>query len=400
MEQQPQQIKSEAAPSVTSETEPESISDSATKYYDLEDFVEAKHENPFFDEFREEDLFKAGSFIESNEDAPSKFDEPELLESEDVIDQGDATPNAWDNRKGNKDRSEAMKRIQSDSETSSDTDSSTSSESDPEKVKLAEKTSKIATRSLAKQSAKLFEWVSELAVKKYSKVSDKKLEGMEEKGLLDRSYILPNGQTVAELIEDHNSMVDELVSTDEDTREELTEALMLVAQKHKIEVSPEANLAMVVITMLIGLAKAGHDQKKIMDKTLRKISDTYIMQKRTLVEAQDRAEIAENRLANLQNNGMPAPSEQSMPPENPSPILESAPRNLSFNTDETKRESKKSLTIVKDEVITTREVKQAESELDEIDSFVEGDTRMSPKKPKVVKRLSKKAPVRKISTKK
>jgi hypothetical protein len=270
----------------------------------------------------------------------------------------DSVQNAWDLPTEAPDRSGAIERLGSDS----------APEEDSDKVALAESTSKKATESLAKQSAKIFEFIVEWGVKKYSKVSDKQLDRMEQEGTIDRNFLISQNKTVADLVDEHNDLIDEIIKVDPDQREDLIEALMLLAEKHQVKMSPESNLAMVVVTIIISLAKAGYDHKQQMKKTLRKVSDTYTMQKTALADAERRNAELQARLDNMEK------------PEQPDEPV----KTLSFDMP---KKDKPSLSISKDEPVErNREISEAESELEEITSKVD-EGNVKPKKKRVVKKV-------------
>jgi hypothetical protein len=272
-------------------TEEEAPASSPEHHFKISDFQPVQEINPFTAPFKKEDLFKAENEFRLDEEevkppTEDKFSQHELPEHT------DATPNAWEIAKSRGDKPIESLEVEE-----------VSSSSDEMKVKPQSETSKKATKSLAKQSAKIFQFISEWAVKRYAKVSEKNLNKMEEQDLIDRNFMV-NGKTVAELIEDHNDLIDEMIKVDEDMKEDLVDALMLVAEKHQIEMSPESNLAMVVITIMISLGKAGYDAKQEMRKTLRKISDTYVLNKRGLQQAQDEnAQLREEIKQLRSNNG-------------------------------------------------------------------------------------------------
>jgi len=320
--------------------------------YNLSDFKPISEVNPFSESFKKEDMFKLETFGAVPEDEEIELtDEPPNAE--------DSVPDAWEVAK--KDRS---KRDTTQIET---TDKEPTKE-DKEKVALSEKTSKKATLSLARQGAKLFEFVSELAVKKYSKISDKKIQNMEDKDLIDRNFIVPaTNKTIAELVDEHNELIDELVKVDPETREDLIEALMLVAEKHQIKMSPESNLAMVVITMLLTMGKVGYDQKQIMNKMLKKVSNQYTLSKTAMIEAERRNAQLQQQLDNIQNKTFQPSSET---PEQPTP--ETSIKELKFNMPLRK---KKNLSVEKPAPRSNKKIEEASPMLEEITSKVEGDTK-------------------------
>jgi len=344
---------------------------SSNPHFNLSDFVEVKDINPFSAPFKQEDMFKASNefALTPNEETATTHDR---FGNNPLPENSDATPNAWEIAKQRGASEKPIERL----------DVETVESSDEMKVKPQSETSKKATRSLAKQSAKIFQFISEWGVKKYSKVSEKHVAGLEEQDLIDRNFMV-NGKTVAELVEEHNDMIDELIKVDEDAKEDLVDALMLVAEKHQIEMSPESNLAMVVVTILISLGKAGYDAKQEMRKTLRKISDTYVLNKRGLQQAQDENAQLRAELRMLRSNNGNMGSVQPPAPEVPE---ESPVKSLSFGSNGDKAQ-KPSLSIIKPVEITERNIEEASAELEEIDSEVEGDQRPKKKrkKPVVVK---------------
>jgi hypothetical protein len=330
----------------------------STRTFELSDFVEQKSDSPFTDEFPAEDMHKATS------DFPSYVPEPTPPpESSQAIEQvsNDSVPDAWEQMKKKRDRGSAL-----GTETVEATAEPVSSTPKSDKVPLADETKRKATESMARQMAKITTFLAELGVKKVSKLSDKHIDKLEDQGLIDRNFEV-NGRTVAELLDDHNDLIDKMIEVDPQSKNDLVEAIKLVAEKHQIEMSPESNLAMVVVTIIISLAQAGLSQKKEFKKTLKKISDTYTMQKRQIAPMEE--EIARLRAENIaQNNGSAiigdgAPIHYPIPPE-PAPDLEAPVRELSFNN--TTPESK--LNIVRK---APEQIEQASAVMEEIDTEVE-----------------------------
>lgn len=327
------------------------VESSKTDAFEITDFEEVNTPNPFAEEFKKEDMYKV-----------SNFTDPEPLDSQiDPVNQIESVPNAWDIAKTTQEKPTTLE-INSATPISPET---TQTPEEKEKVKLAKKTGKVATENIAKQGAKIFEFITEIGIKKYSKISDKHLEKLEEQDLIDRNFIV-KGKTVSELIEEHNDLIDELIKTDPEMREELIEALMLVAEKHQIEMSPESNLAMVVITMLLTLGKAGYDQKKAIKKLIKKVSDQYTLGKHALSEANERNKALQQQLDNvkLNNERIPLVQTPETEPVDPAPIKE-----LSFGDNS----SKPSLGLNLQP--RSREIVEEESILEEITSEVSGDVK-------------------------
>lgn len=293
--------------------------------YNLSDFEEIKPGNSFDAPFKQDDLFKADNQFEiDNNNHENNFsNEEEVIQS---------VRNPWESRAETAEENEAIKSQSPTEEVEEITvhkEDVELSEEEKDKIALAKKTSAIATKSLAKQTAKIFDWITTGGAKWYSKISDKKLDQLEEKGLLDRNFILDDGRTISSLIDEHNELIDELLETDPEMLDELIDALLLVAQKHEIQVSPEANLGMVVITMLISKFKTGHDAKKQINKVLKKSQDIYLIQTRNLADAESRASQAEEELARLK-------AEKSIPSDNSDNSEEENIRRISFGSNNKK----------------------------------------------------------------
>lgn len=337
-------------PTPQAEETPEVSAEPTPLDYNLSDFQPVTQINPFSESFKKEDMFKANDF--------GKLPEEEQIElTDDAPITDDSVPDAWEVAK--------QDRLKRDTSTI-ETPEAEPTKEDKEKVALSEKTSKKATLSLARQGAKLFEFISELAVKKYSKISDKRLQNMEDKDLIDRNFIVPSSnKTVADVVDEHNELIDELVKVDPETREDLIEAIMLVAEKHQIKMSPESNLAMVVITMILTLGKVGYDQKQSMNKMLQKVSNQYTLSKTAMIESEKRNAKLQEQLNELQQKAFQQPTNNAeSKPE--------AVKELKFNMPKRK---KKSLSVEKSEPKQEREVEEATSMIPTITSKIEGDTK-------------------------
>ena len=288
----------EAHPKKTENNPPNEPTESFSNL-EFSDFEEIDSSHAFVGEFDPEDSFK----IEPTE-APINI--PKSDASDVLVDTPQpATPNnipAWELKKqmANKIKTSERLGVLDDSapepninqqpikeETMlANVDKEPLSEDEEKKVALAKKTAKKATKSLARQSAKIFEWIVEFGVKKFTKISEKSLKKIEKTGEVDRNIpIDDSGKTIAQFVDEHNEIIDEIIKLDPDDRDDLVDAIMLVAEEQDIKASPMANLGMVVFTIMLSLGKAGYDQMKETKKLIRKTTDTYLVQTKHLADA-------------------------------------------------------------------------------------------------------------------
>jgi len=332
-----------------------------TRKFDLSEFEPVETSNPFFESFPEEDMHKATS------DFPV-FNEPEpVVETAQPSVPNDSVPDAWELMRQKREKTQAIGGLESAVDS---VEAETIPASDTNKVPLADSTKKKATESMARQMAKITTFLTELGVKKVSKISEKHLDRLEEQGLIDRNFDV-NGKTVTELLDDHNDLIDKMIEVDPQSKNDLIEAIKLVAEKHQIEMSPESNLAMVVVTIIISLAQAGLSQKREFKKTLKKISDTYTMQKRQIAPMEAEIQKLRDENARLNRNGV-APAQAPvipMPfPEGNTESSEAPIRELSFRN---QPPDNSGINVRRN---SNEKVTEAKAMLDEIDSEVDEGT--------------------------
>jgi len=300
-------------PSDNSSIETDNTDFGQTDSFDLGDFEETTTTNPLSAPFKSEAMFKLDPLNTEAENIASQESSSNSLGSDGT----DAVKSAWEIAKEQQDdpQPSSQEKLDAANRLKSNVEPESTEESE-NKTKLAKSTSKKATKSLAKNAAKVFEFLTEWGTHKYGKISDSYLDKLESKGLLDRHYVLDpeQGKTIAQLIDQHNESISK-IKTDPDASDDLVEAMLLVAEKHEIEVTPETNLAMVVISMIVSLARESHEQKMLMKRTLRKATDNYtlgVRQVQTMEQEIERLK-AENlqykkfntESKNVQENGIP-----------------------------------------------------------------------------------------------
>jgi polyhydroxyalkanoate synthesis regulator phasin len=335
-------------------TKAEDITSSSTRTFDLSEFVPTQAKSPFEDHFPAEDMHKA------HNDFPTIEPQPEPTKVQQT--QTDSTPNAWEVLKNRSDKVNSIDRIDDPEPIASEPSKSDSG--DGKKVPLSSEARKKANESFARQTAKIFSWLSESGVKYFSKVKDKHITELEQEGLLDRNYEV-GGKTVAELLEQHHELIDEMVKVDPQSKNDLIEAIKLVAEEYEVEMSPMANLGMVIVTILLTMAQAGIQTKREFKRHLKKVSDQYVMQKRQITPMQNRIDELEQQLRTQSPKApaQPEPSSFSQPVEL---SLEEPIKELSF--------AKKDTTGLNIRRSSPAEIQEESSSLDEIGSEVDEGT--------------------------
>ena len=347
----------------------------STKTWDLSDFKPKETTSPFEASFPEQDMFKAVDSFPQIEPEPTP--EPSATPTEPT----DSTPNAWEVLKNRNEKLGALERIDDpDSEESKGT-SNTDGE---KKVAMSSEARKKSSEAFARQTAKIFTWLSESGVKYFSKVKDKHITELEQEGLIDRNYQV-GGKTVAELLDQHHELIDEMVKVDPQSKNDLIEAIKLVAQEHEIEMSPMANLGMVIVTILLTMGQAGIQTKREFKRHLKVVSDQYVINKRQIAPMEDEIRQLKSKLSQQENGSVSAqPSSFSAPVEIETPAPAKPPiKELSF-----KPKDKSGLNIQRS---TPQEIEEEISGIEEIGSEVdEGTVTVKKNGKKAVKRVKKK----------
>ena len=368
-----EEAPAEEAPAEEAPAEP---STSELDNTDLTDFVEKKTQSAFSAGFKPEDMHKLN------------LDRGQSSSAEEILSTSEPAPAssssivkpAWEMQKNISTKSKMSSRLDSfdddgDSTPAPKDDGKTVtpastekpkplSPEDEKKVKLAKSASRKATKSLAKQSAKIFEWVLEWAVKKFSKISDKSIDKMEKSGDFSRHMPMAGmaGKTIAQFIDDHNDEIDEIVKVDEDDRDDLIEAIMLVAEEEDVKASPKANLAMVVLTMGMSMAKAAYDEKKDTKKAIKKSAEAYTIGVEKLGKAESEIVELKRQLSFKQDSSSPAPVVKG--------VQEVPIRQLSFTKN---IPSKPAIEFGKPDHTPVRNFPQADSMVEEVNSEVAGE---------------------------
>jgi hypothetical protein len=365
-EEEPEQVeeKPSAKKEQTEQFELEETEDKPTEQittsndeYSLSDFTEVKTQHAFSEGFKEEDLYKAENSFEQ-EPEPTNSGSEALSEPTEQAQPNDSVPDAFaEARKARKTR-QRIESVNNDDEVSDE-----KSEESERKAKLSKTVSKKATKNVARQTAKIVTFLMEGGAKWYGKVPDKTLDKLEQQGKIDRHYVYDKNKnkTVAELVDEHNTFLDEVVKVDADTHDDLVEALMLVAEEHEIEVSPTNNLLLVILSMGISLFQASHTQKKEMQRTLKKMQDNYQLEIVRNGQLKQEVEQKDNKIAELeaQIKSLSFGSQNNN-------ASESGVTQLSFGDSP----KKPSISVVKG-AERKRDFKEAESMLEEVTSTVQ-----------------------------
>jgi len=352
----------------------------------LSDFVENDNRHPMSAPFKKEDLFKASSFGEEP-DGEDLEDEPsEIEENEDPLDDehrpkevvkeqpNDSVGNPWEKK-----RSPEVKTEEPGSPAPANASGENLDLSDDEKkkVKLAKTTSKKASENLAKQVTNLTCTVLEGGAKWYGKlpIREKKIQKLEDEGQLDRHFVVDKAthKTLNHLIDEHKQFLDEVISIDPDQKEDLMQAIMLVAEKHDVQVSPESNLMMVLLNIAITIGQASHQQKKKMERMISKVSDSYVQQSQRIAPLENENADLKEQLRVIQGGGNrmvapPTPVAQPGAKEEPQDWM----RHLSFGTP-----GEKNIDIMDEDknVRKNEGIETASAIMEEVSSPVEGDHR-------------------------
>ena len=350
----------------------------------MSDFEEIKPDHAFVGNFDPADLHKINPNASSNISDDSYPAPPDPQE--------DRPKTAWEIKKEMASKVDTSERLDAFDEQPDDSapepsakqapepvkDSSEAvlSEDEEKKIKLAKSASKKATKSLARQSAKIFEWILEIGVKKFTKISEKYLRKLEADGEVDRHLeITDNGKTIAQVVEAHNDNIDEIIKVDPDDRDDLIEAIMLVAEEQDLKASPMANLGMVIMTMGITLGKAGYDAQKQTKKLIKQGIDNYVVGVQKLNEKDKEIEFLKKQLSfqNGSTNGF-----NTVQPPEPAKN-ETAIRQLSFGAD---IPEKPTISFGKPEhdQVKEREFKEAENMLETVGSEISGEAEAKAKK--------------------
>jgi hypothetical protein len=374
-------VDPEPAPKETENFDSPEMSDGVFEdNYKLSDFEELNTSHPFTAEFKEEDMFKASEFSERfNEHGGSGESDPGAVENS-VNDPGtdapspelsaqESAPQPWEVPSEPTPQSSSPVEI-----------TGPENPEDEKKVKLARSTSKKATKSFAKQMTNLTCMGMEGGAKWFGKVKESDLKKLEKQGKIDRDWIFDqqSGKSVKQWIDQNNEFLDEVINIDEDTRDELEEAILLVAEKHDIQVSPESNLMFILLNIAFTIGKASWDHRKMMKRTLDRISDNYTLNAKMYNEQQVELEQLREYKRNSQRNK----TNGSETPEQETPIKE-----LSFDK---AGSDKPSLSVKKEDPQVERKVEGATAILEEVTSTIEGDDMARPKVVKPGKKTTKK----------
>ena len=258
--------------------------------FNLGDFVPQENSNAFAMEFESKGRDYAKGIIETGDSTINQNDDSvptRSSEVDDLSDSSEATSSAPDDSTPSPwqvDTSDEVEVKNRDQQVEEDSKSD-----DPEKVALASATKKKATKHIAKQAASMYAIVVEKTGNWAGQISEKSLDKMEAEGTIDRQYVIDDfsNQTVDQFVDNHNNQLKDVVTLDEDVKEDFQEALELVMEKHQWEVTPEVNLAIVAISGIATVVKQGRDLRKDTMRVLEKASKTYQIVHHELVQQQD-----------------------------------------------------------------------------------------------------------------
>jgi hypothetical protein len=300
-------------PSETTDADLPSTETSGEETWQLSDFKEVKDNHPFSQPFKEEDMFKASRYMDDAEDTPSgdveEIDPTQHMErSQPTTDteESDSVENPWERRRPAQPQNDTTEVAPPQPSNNND---APLSEEEKKKVKLANSTGKKASEMLAKQVTNLTCSALEGGAKWYGKlpVTEKKLKKLEATGKLDRHFVVDKAtqKTFNHIVDEHKQFLDEVIKIEADQKEDLMKAIMLVAEKHDVQVSPESNLMMVLLNIVITIGQASHQQKKKMERLITKISDQYVLESQRIAPLENENAELKAQLRVLQGGGQP-----------------------------------------------------------------------------------------------
>ena len=181
-----------------------------------------------------------------------------------------------------------------------------------------------------------------------------------------------NQKTLNHLIDEHKQFLDEVIAIDPDQKEDLMQAIMLVAEKHDVQVSPESNLMMVLLNIAITIGQASHQQKKKMERMISKVSDSYVQQSQRIAPLENENEQLKEQLRVIQGGNSPVaqPVEPIQTDNNNN--AEEPIKHLAFGTP-----GEKDISIISKDsnTINSGGIETASALMEEVTSKVEGDHR-------------------------
>lgn len=369
-----EEFESFEEPTENSDSDLPSTETNGEESWELSDFTEIENKHPFSQPFKQEDMFKASGFMEEEPGNPEPGGQVEEIDptqdmertsTEKPEEVQDSVEDPWARRRPSAPTGESTGAPEP---SGSNNENLELSDEEKKKVKLAQSTGKKASEMLAKQVTNLTCSALEGGAKWYGKmpVTEKKLKKLEATGRIDRHFVVDPAtqKTFNHIVEEHKEFLDEVIKVDADQKEDLMKAIMLVAEKHDVQVSPESNLMMVLLNIVITIGQASHQQKKKMERLISKVSDNYVMQSKRIAPLEDENAQLKEQLRVLQGGQSVAPSpsnEQNSTPGQPPRVVSFSPPGEKFIQELGSNDQK-------------RTVETASNEIQTITSDVEGDS--------------------------
>jgi len=358
-------------PTETENSDLESTEMNVDEKYSISDFKEIENRHPFSQPFKEEDMFKANRFVEDDADMEPEEIDPtkDMSISSEKPEENDSVEDPWKRRqKISEQPSETSSNVKSPSPSGSTSDQPLSEE-EKKKVKLNKSTGKKASKMMAKNVTNLTCGALEGGAKWYGKlpVSEKRLSKLEKSGKLDRHFVVDKEtqKTFNHIADEHKDFLDKVIKIDEDQKEDLNEAILLLSEKHDVEVTPESNLLMCLVTIVISLWQVSNEQKKKMDRVISKISDQYVLESQRIAPLEKEVQEKQSTIAQQEEKIR---------------HLEMKVNGSEFDKDKPKKDQetplkKMQFTSEKRSEERERQVENATNEIESITNDIEGDKR-------------------------
>lgn len=149
------------------------------------------------------------------------------------------------------------------------------------------KLSDTATKQMVSTGVDLLCSGIEWAGRKVACVDIWKLRKLEMAGKLNLQMpIMNDGTTVEQWAKNHNNAVDSSIVIDDESREDLINATLLVAEKHNFEVTPEMNLGLTLGAIIVKVGSSAIALRNDSNKMLKEAQYMYETQFKKIEELQ------------------------------------------------------------------------------------------------------------------